>query len=177
VFAAIKIILGEFFSLCLLHRKPQDLPASGMLLALTLASYTALNVILALDRITVVKAMEAGILESLLVTIITFVILGLSHLVNRWMQTLTALAGTGCIMSLLALPIYYGSSYAGSDALLRTILLLSYLGLLIWNIVVMAHILRHALDTSFVSGIIFAMIYIVITSIIINLAVPELGVA
>ena len=177
MFTSIKIILREFFSICLLRRKPQDLPASRLLLNVSLASYTVVNIVLALDRIEAVKAVQAGVLESVLVTLITLVILGSSHYIKRWVQTLTALAGTGCIMSLLALPVIYGSAHAGADALVRTVLLLSYLGLLIWNVVVMAHIMRHALDTSFGFGVIFAMVYIVLTSIIINLVVPEMGVA
>ena len=176
VFTAIKFILREFFSICLLQRKPQDLPASRMLLTVSLVSYTAMNVVLALDRIKASKAVQAGVLESVLVSMITLVILGLSHHGKRRVQTLTALAGTGCIMSFLALPIFYGGVHGGADALLRAVMLLLYLGLLLWNVVVMAHIMRHALDTSFAFGIIFAMIYIFITSIIINFVVPELGV-
>jgi hypothetical protein len=120
---------------------------------------------------------QAGVLEPVLVTIITLVILRLSRYGQRWLQTLTALAGMGCIMGLLALPIFYGSTHVGADALLRVVMFLLDLGLLTWNVVVMAHILRHALDTSFAFGIIFALAYIFITSIIINLVVPELGVA
>jgi hypothetical protein len=177
MFTDIKIILMEFFRICLLQRKPQDLPASRMLLTVSLVSYTAANVLLALDRIKLSKAVQAGVLETVLVTIITLVILRLSRYGKRWLQTLTALAGMGCIMGLLALPIFYGSTHVGADTLLRVVMFLLDLGLLTWNVVVMAHILRHALDTSFAFGIIFALVYIFITSIIINLVVPELGVA
>jgi len=173
MFMDIKVICREFFRICILQRKPQDLPASDTLLALCLIIYTTANVLVSLNKITLPKALEASLLDSILVASITLVVLGLSHRTARWKQTLTALAGTGCIMSLAALPIIYGNTIAGTDAL-RAVLFLLYMGLLVWNITVMGHILRYALDTSFVFGVIFALTYIFITSILINLVIPEL---
>ena len=173
MFTAINFIFREFFSICLLQSKPQDLPVSNNLLSLCLVIYTAENVLLAQHKVTLFKAVAASLLETLLVTVITLVILGLSNRAARWRQTLTALIGTGCIMGLVALPIFYGSILAGTDAL-RAIIFLLYAVLLVWNIMVMSHILRHALDTSFAFGVIFALTYIFITSILVHLVIPEL---
>ncbi|MGH8119543.1 MAG: hypothetical protein ACRESK_02905 [Gammaproteobacteria bacterium] len=173
MFTTINAVFREFFSICLLQGKPQDLPVSNLLLSLCLVIYTAENVLLALHKVTLIKALEASLLETVLITIITLVILVLSHRASRWQQTLTALIGTGCIMGVLALPIFYGSTLANTDAL-RAVIFLLYVGLLVWNISIMSHILRHALDTSLVFGVIFALTYIFITSILINLVIPEL---
>ena len=173
---AINTICGKFFRICLLQCNPQDLPASWLLLTICFVSYTAANILLALRKVTLIMALQAGVLESVLVIALTLVILRLSRHEQRWVQTLMALAGTGCIMSFLALPIFYGSAYAGADALLGTILFLLYLGLLVWNITVMAHVLRHALDTTFFFGAIFALTYILITSMLIDFVIPELAV-
>ena len=177
MFTAINVLCKLFFRICLLQRKPQDLPASNALLILCLIFYTAVNVLLSLHKVTVFKALQASFLESVLIVILTIAILRFSRRGERWLQTLTALVGTGCIMSLLALPIFYGSTLSSTDALVRVIIFLLYLGLLVWNITVMAHILRHALDTSFIYGVIFALTYIFITSILINLVIPELEAA
>ena len=177
MFTAINVLCRQFFQVCLLQRKPQDLPASCALLILCVVFYTAVNVLLSLHKITVVKALQASFLESVLIVIITIAILRFSRRQERWLQTLTALVGTGCIMSLMALPIFYVSTLSSPDAQLRVIIFLLYMGLLVWNIIVMAHILRYALDTSFVFGVIFALTYIFITSILINLVIPELEAA
>ena len=175
MFTGINAIFRTFIRVCLLQSRPQDLPASSILLTLSLVIYTAVNVLLALYKITVIKALQASMLESLLVSAITFIILMLCRHGERWLQTLTALAGTGCIMSLLALPIFYGSTHTSADAFLRVVIFLLYLGLLLWNVTVMAHILRHALDTTFAFGVIFALTYIFITSMLIDLVIPELA--
>ena len=82
----------------------------------------------------------------------------------RWTQTVTALAGTGIIISLIALPLYVIIGVGGSDEINSStgqafgLLLLAILAC--WNITVMAHILRHALDVNFVLAIVFAITYI-----------------
>jgi len=58
--------------------------------------------------------------------------------------------------------------------LLQSLILMVYLALLIWNIVIMGHILRHAMETTLGVGIVFAMIYLVITSTLISVALPQL---
>ena len=39
----------------------------------------------------------------------------------------------------------------------------------------MGHILRNALDTSLGIGVVFALTYIIITSVLINALIPELN--
>jgi len=81
--------------------------------------------------------------------------------------------GTGTIFSLLATPVYY--LLAVPVVALSGNPLLSFLVwvLIVWNIAVMAHILRHALAVSFPIGVLVALMYILIVSgTIINIT-PE----
>lgn len=163
-----------FFNICTFRNKPQDLPLSSALLALTLFCYTLANILLMMSSAPVTHAVLAGLLETGLVSLITICILKLSRHAGRWTKTLMALAGTGCIMSLLALPLFSGGLLQNAGGALQALLLMIYLVLLIWNIMVMAHILRHAMDTSLGVGIVFAIIYIVISTVLINTLLPAM---
>ena len=48
-----------------------------------------------------------------------------------------------------------------------------YLILIIWSLAIMGHILRHALDTTMGVGVVFAIFYILITSLLIGTLVSR----
>lgn len=165
---AVNALFTAFFKICLLKNGPQDLPLSRELLAVCLLLYTIINILLALTTTTPPKAITSGILETGLISIITIIILRLNRHPERWVQTLTALTGTGCILGILALPLFAGSLLFDSGELLQALLVILYLTLIIWSLAIMGHILRHALDTTMGVGVLFAIIYILITSLLIG---------
>jgi fumarate reductase subunit D len=78
---------------------------------------------------------------------------------ERISQTLTALAGTGFLLGLFALaPTWWWTvaRAAGEDVSIPTLLLLS---LIVWSLLVMAHILRHALSAPLPIGLVAAVAF------------------
>lgn len=165
---AVNALFRAFFNICLLKKGPQDLPLSRELLALCLLLYTAVNILLALTTTTPARAIASGVLETALVSVLTIIILRLSRHPGRWVQTLIALTGTGCILGIMALPLFAGSLLFDSGELLQALLVILYLILIIWSLAIMGHILRHALDTTMGVGVVFAITYILITSLLIG---------
>ncbi len=163
-----------FFEICLLRRKPQDLPGSPELLAVSAVAYLLISSLLMLVSATPKQALLSSMVELALVALITLVILQLNRHFERLQQTLTAIFGTGCIISLFAIPLLYSGLLTQPGGLLQAVAVLGYLALLFWNILVMGHILRHALTTTLGFGIVFAIIYIVITSTLISVLLPIL---
>ena len=174
MYTIISTLFKAFFNICLLRTGPQDLPKSYDLLAVCIVVYTIVNFVLALYAASLLDAILASIIETMLVALITIGIVRLNHHPERWLQTLMALSGTGFIIGLIALPLFYGGALAQNDQLLQAIILFIYVLLIIWNVLVMAHILRHAMDTTFGFGIVFALTYIFITSMIISILLPDL---
>ena len=158
--------------MCLFRRKPQDLPQSFELLVICIIAYILINFLLGLNTSTSIRAIQSSFLETLFISIITIVILKLNHHTERWLKTLMAITGTGCVIGLFALPLFMGVFTLETGSLLRALILMVYLFLLIWNIAVMGHILRYALETTMGFGVLFALIYIVITSILIGVLMP-----
>lgn len=152
-------ILRTYFDICRLRLRPQDLPASQPLLATTLAAYTLTSALSALQTLPGGLAALAALLDVLLLTLLTDVALRMRGRRARFTQTLIALAGSGTVLSLLALPVLAGLSAADTGDALRFLLSNAWLGLLVWNVVVIAHIARHALSTSFSTGVGIAILY------------------
>jgi hypothetical protein len=165
---AVITLFRAFFNICLLRKKPQDLPSSYDLLLICLFLYATINSLLALTTTTPGNAVLSGVLETFLVSVITLGILKLNRHPERWVQTLTALTGTGCILGILALPLFSGALLLNTGDLLQVLLVILYLILIIWSLAIMGHILRHALDTTMGVGVVFAIFYILITSLLIG---------
>ena len=173
MFNTFGILFKTFLNMCVFRYKPQDLPQSYDLLMLCLLIYTFINVLLAMTTTPFAQALQISVLDTVIITIITIFILKINRHYERWIKTLMALAGTGCIIGLFTLPLFAGAFLLEVSELIQSLILMIYLALLIWNIVIMGHILRHAMETSLGVGIVFAMIYLVITSTLISFVIPQ----
>ena len=88
------------------------------------------------------------------------------------MQTLTALSGTGTLLGLMALPVIQllaSGQEAGQPAVLAGLLWLVLFG---WNLLVVAHIMRHALSVNFPVATGIAILYTLVALQIINALFP-----
>jgi hypothetical protein len=166
-------LIKPFLSLCLLNSTPQDLPSSEMLLGLTLFFYLLVSVILALPFYGVSLSLMQAVLEVGILIIYTRIVLQLSAHLERYMQTLSALAGTGVIVGVMATPLAYSSQQSTGGAMSNSdMTLLAYLLITVWLLVVYGHVFRHALSSGMFVGIIVSLGYILVSSIIIDMVLP-----
>jgi hypothetical protein len=87
-------------------------------------------------------------------------------------QTLTAMAGSGSLLGLLALPLVLWGQPAQAEEQVSGLLLYAWLLLLVWNLLVTGHILRHALSTSLGIGTGVALLYTLISMQIVAALFP-----
>lgn len=169
------VLFKLFWDICLLRKGPQDLPASQELLKLCLIAYAGsglLNLWLGLG--------DTGHGTALLLTIVDVgLLMGLCHavlqlmgLLERYVQTLTALTGTGTLLQLIVMPLglWYQRELAANGATDMPALL--WLLLLVWSVAITAHILRHALSVSFGAGMLYALGYLMISWTLADLLLP-----
>ena len=159
-----KVLFLAFFDICRLVKKPQDIPESKNFLTLCVFAYAFLSILLASLSQSVDRAIFAGLLDVMLIMLFTYALLQINGKLPRWPQTMTALAGTSIIMSIIALPVYLligiGEVNELSLTSEQTIGLLLLAALACWNIAIMSHILKHALETHFAIAFFLAMTYI-----------------
>lgn len=135
-------LVRYFWQLCLLRRTPADLPRSTWLLQVMLLINLLLNTALGLPLFgsLLITLMAAG-LELLLSAGLLFAALQVRGHAARWAQSYTALLGAGVVLGLAALllrGLATGLGQPGTE--------LPDLLLFLWSTLVMAHILRHALE-------------------------------
>lgn len=178
IFSTGKVLFLAFFDICRLVKKPQDIPASKNLLILCLFIYLLLSIFIADLYQETEKAILGSFVELGLLLLFNWAILQSSGKSARWLQTVTALIGTNLIINFFALPSYLLVSIDANNEITTASTTQSF-GLLMlaamacWNIVIMAHILRHALGTHFAIAMFLAITYIWIAFSFTSAILPE----
>jgi hypothetical protein len=172
MFTVLSGLFRAFFEVCLLRRGPQDLPASSLLLAVCLAGYALGSVALAAFNLSPPQAILSGGLETLLLCLLSYLLLALRRVPRRWLQTATALAGTGVVLVLFALPLLAWALYLDARQGDVTIPALLYFVVVVWNVMVLGHIFRHALSTGLGVGVAVALVYVALNMALVEQIVP-----
>ena len=150
-------LVKAFWDICLLRSPPQRIPKSGLLQGLAVGSYAVVAFIAGLIDRPVWNALFAAAIHTFLLVGLTHVALWVRDHPERSTQTVTAMAGTSTLVGVLLLPLMRGlHGSTGFVALLQGLL---WLGVLVWSIVIVGHILRHAMSVPFLAGNLLAMVY------------------
>ena len=113
-----KVLFLAFFEICRLNKGPQDIPASRNLLTLCLVViWFIVGSACGMLSQPIEKAVFAGVLEVALIIIFSLALLQIRGKSERWVQMVTALAGTGIIISILALPLYLFIGIGADEAM------------------------------------------------------------
>lgn len=160
-----------WLDICLLRARPQDLPASTFLLSITIPAYLIVNMVIALAHVGIFNAISLAVLDVAVLALFIQLALQTRGYEMRFVQVLTALAGTGTFLGVLAIPllILQTSRASGSSGGLVTLL---WLVLVVWNLLVLGHILRHALSTSMAVGLFVGLGYMVFSIYLVQLLFP-----
>lgn len=169
-------LLRLFFDICLFRRGPQDVPASAWLLRAVLVLYLALGVVLlALDGSPLWRSVAKALVDLALLTGITWGALSWKQHQARFAQTMTALLGTGVVLSVIALPVarwlFLSTANGGLDPMAAMIWFL----LLLWSLAVIGHVMRHALQGPFALGMLIAVTYLVAQITLLEWLFPRAG--
>ncbi len=165
---AILVFWNVFFNVCSLKLKPQDLPASNLLLALSITGYILASASTAflLTELPLLEASLYGLTETVLLSGLTISLMLLTNLSQRLVQTLTALTGTGTIFYLMTIPLMLWLEQAAIAEVELDFPLLCVFGVMIWNIVAYAHIFRHALNLSFSTAVSVSLLYALVIAVV-----------
>jgi hypothetical protein len=163
--------LKVFVDIVLWRRGPQDLPASPVLLALAAAAYVAVSIVqLALLDEPAAAWVVFVVLDPILLTAGTWLLLRLFRRQERFLQTAAAVLGTGAVLGLvLFLPLQWlldvldvapGSTPAGFAAL----------GLVVVFALVTGRILKLATETNMFTGVAISLTYFMLINLLLGLA-------
>lgn len=146
----IATLLRAFWGVSILRLGPQDIPFSSALLMLATLSNVGMSVAIAHLRLPLDYSLMVAALELVVLFGLTSSLLYVAQRRQRIVQTLTALMGSGTIISAIALVLMLALPALPQPARLT---------IFIWNQLVIAHVLAHALSTRFLIGVCLAIGY------------------
>ena len=150
--------LRRLLDICLLRAGPQDLPYSRDFLILTMAASLGAGGL----AVAALEESRFALLELGLTYLFTlgflYAVLSFRRLTSRFMQTASAVFGADALITLVALPALHAASGEGAE---RPVTGLAMLALGLWNLAVLGHIFRHALDTILPVGVLVALGYVI----------------
>lgn len=155
-------IAKRFIDICRLKAGPQDLPTSRFLLAILLLAYGMLVLFLSAGEKEPAMAIQVAVVAVVILAGLTYIVLWVRDLTARYVQTLTAITGCYAFLELGRWPLMmlqqYGADGGGTFfVVVAAVLLWSWL---IWEVAIIAHIFKHALDTSIWMGVIISFFYV-----------------
>jgi hypothetical protein len=153
-------LIRLFLDIALFSKGPQDTPASALLLALAIGANLAVGIGLAMFQADWVESLLQSLVGIALLAGFLSVALALARKVSRLLQTATTVFGCDTLISVAAVPLLVGSQLSPEAAGVTTLLLMF---LLLWQITVIGHILRHALSVPFMAGFALAFVYTVVS--------------
>lgn len=165
-------MLAILLRICLLRANPQDLPASNALLALALLAHAGANVLSLRGIVEPRAAVQAAVIDTVLLVALTHTALLLRNQADRARQTLTALAGCGALLTLLShAAVTLAQPFVAPPV--------TGLPFIVWFVLVYGHILRHALAIRFAFatglGLAYLFISVLVTSAFLPIPAAEPG--
>jgi len=156
-----------YFDIALWRRGPQDLPAVGILLPLTIGAYMLISVALgeALPELRTGWAPQV-LADTAFVALWYWVLLALARRRERYLQTAAALFGLQCV---LAAPSIVSAWLLQRFAHNPTWLAVSYACaflVLIWTVAAIGHVLRAALERSLTFCVILAFTQMLVEDLV-----------
>ena len=168
-------LLRYWLEVCLLRAAPQDGPASGFILGIAITCYAMVSVLVATGSYGMLAGTRLALAELLLLAAFIALLLYLRGKIARFNQTLSAMTGAGALLGLFALPLVLLADGEAIGEPPSGMLAMAWLVLLFWNLVVSAHIIRHALSTNFAIGFAVSLVYMLISTQLVLMLIPQLA--
>lgn len=167
-----KAVVRNVWRVLLLKVGPAALPRSWTLLAGVTLAYLATDVLGAwLYGYAPVPAVQQSAMDVGLQVLLLAALLSAKFLLPRLNRALTAWLGAGVILNLVGLPLDAGFRLLPKESA-ELWLAVPYLMLLAWSIMVLAWILREALDTNVFTAFVAAIACVLATTQIIGSLFP-----
>ncbi len=166
-------LLRRFWDICLLRKGPEDVPASSVLLLILIITGLVLNgfrLNLLLPAIPAYALLITLPVYTLLMIVVVAAFMLLLGYQRRIVQTLTAMSGSGILLSTIILPFDYIISFAPDRF---TMVSLIVLVMQLWSLVVLGHILTRALSVHQLMGVIIAFGYLMLGAGVFDYLLPR----
>ncbi len=161
-----------FWEICLLRKGPQDVPSAAVLFWLLLVAGFIVDLIMAVNFVSWQNALLVVLANTVLLFGVVVLLLVMLGYAARIMQTLTTLIGTGLVFSVIRMPLIIVIKLMPDDGETGIFGFLEIF-ILIWSLVVIAHILRHALSIQLMLAGVLSFGYFMLSYQLVNYFIPQ----
>ena len=151
-------LITLFLDICRFRANPQDLPSSHVLKYTTMLTYLGVGLATAALNESLAHALVTVFVDFALLLGLAYAGLWVRDLKGRTTQTITALTGTGTIVGIVQLPLMAWLYSLEADTV--SIAPLLFLIFMVWVVLIIGHIMRHALSLPYWAGIGIAIGYV-----------------
>lgn len=165
-------LIRVLWDICRIKAGPQDLPKGYNLLiaaALSGVIVDSFSSSILITKFSLSDIAQIVIVYNVLLLAAVYLLLKLIGYAERAVQTLTAIAGSGLLISLVLLPGLIMMNTAPEEAKSFAIFILVDN---IWRIAVNAHIFRHALSVSLLMAMILSVSYLLLGVLVADVLLP-----
>jgi len=159
----------RFIDLCLFKAGPSDLPISQSLLKITLLIYLVISIVINQIDSDLNMSFFVSLTDVLFLMISTMLLLKFRGFQSRYVQTLTALAGSGSCIAFIGLPIIWWFYQIEPEQQATSYVMLLMIALMFWSLMVMAHIFRQSLEIKAGTAAMLTIVYTIIALLITGL--------
>ena len=164
-----------YLDICRFRLGPQDVPHSTVLLQGVMLVYFVIGVLLSQLKFSLFDSIGRTVVDLLIMVALTLFLLWWHGKLARLVQTLSAMAGAGIVISLVVAPVLLALDTVEPGSPMAMLPALLWVGIFCWSIGVSGHILRHALGVSLIAGLLFSVAYVLITLDILSRIFPLPG--
>jgi hypothetical protein len=161
--------IRTFVEICLFRQGPADIAASNSLFKLSLLVYLLAGLAVNLLDGSWQMSLWVSVTELLLMLGFAGLVLKLAGKLPRYQQTVTALAGTGTLLAIVAWPLLWFFYGLEEQAQPSNLLLIGLMAIMLWSLMVHAHIYRQALDIRVGSAVALTIGYTILAVVITGL--------
>lgn len=139
-------VLQKILSMLFLKTAPQDLPYAPQF-PVQMALVYIFSGVVVLQTTLKPEDMLGGLILSLVVQFsFTYLVLGALNKTARFVQTMSAILAVGIMFNLLSWPVFIVIADTTATEALKSTMSLLFLFVMSWEVLVKAHIFRHALE-------------------------------
>jgi len=146
-------VLQKLLSLLVLKSAPQDLPYSPRLLVQLVLGYILSGIVVLKTTLNPDDIFSGLLLGLLIQYVFTYAVLRALDKRARFVQTFCAILGIGILFNLLSWPVFSMLSDETAQEAVRSSMSLMFLLIISWEVLVKAHIFRHALEMRMFSAL------------------------
>jgi hypothetical protein len=165
-------LVKAFWEIALWRRSPADLPDSTALLVAAGAAYATFSALQSYLLFGPAAILARTLADLALLALPLWLLLSLARRRARYRQTLTALLGTGAVLSPFVILLLAIKAPAGSSYPLALLVWGGSIGVVLWYLFVVGFILRAALDTGMFTGVAIALAYVAGSSALLSTLFP-----